>query len=297
MSGGWAFHCSACGRCCNSGPRLTVPELFAQQGRFIGALALRVRRPVGTTPEAHAASSALLGQIAHPLPGGGFGELFMLALTPGQGACPALLADGRCACHGDGKPLACCVVPLDASLPDAQQAVVLARRATGGPEYLGIDCIAPAPHATFPVLIAGQGVAADAAAVLAEHRAALQAEKRYWGDALAASLPPSLWQALAASGEVAVLPPAPVLLAVAEYSSACRERCLDFASAQVPLLEAACAKASTPEAASLAKFLAAMHAVQKALAGQSTRLYAVPTIDASAAERWLNMPAHRQEYA
>ncbi len=297
MSARWAFHCSACGRCCNSGPRLTLPELFAQQGRFIGALALRVRRPVGATPEAHAASAALLGQIAHPLPGGVFGELFTLALTPGQGACPALLADGRCACHGDGKPLACRVVPLDASLPDAQQGAVLARRATGGPEYLGIGCIASAPHATYPVLIAGQGVVADAAAVLAAHRTALHAEKRYWGDALAVSLPPSLWQALAASGEVAVLPPAPVLQAVAEHSPACRERCRGFASAQISLLEAACAKASAPEAASLAKFLGAMHAAQKALAGQPNCLHAAPTIHAGAAERWLNMPARRQEYA
>jgi hypothetical protein len=37
----WSFHCSACGKCCNSPPPMSVPELFYHQRRFIGCLTVR----------------------------------------------------------------------------------------------------------------------------------------------------------------------------------------------------------------------------------------------------------------
>lgn len=282
VAGSWAFHCSACGRCCNSAPRLTVPELFAHQSRLIGALALRVRQPAGNTPAARAESAALLAHLAHPLDGGAyFGEAFTLALAPDGGACPALQPDGRCVSHEKGKPLACQVVPLDATLPDLQQSAVLASRAAGGAEYLGEPCIMPAPHADFPVLVQGRGVEAAAAALLATHRAALQAEMQHWAAALAASLPEGFWQGLAASGETAILPPAPVLLTLAARSAGCHQRCVGYADAQISLLQTACRR--SPADTRLPKFLAAMQATRAELPGRrgsaATR--------AGAVEAWL----------
>lgn len=264
MAGSWAFHCSACGKCCNSAPRLTAPELFAHQARFVGALALRVRQVSGRTPAARAESAALLARLAHPLAGGVlFGEVFTLALAPDGGACPALLAEGRCALHAAGKPLACRVVPLDATLPDAQQTAVLAQRAIGGAEYLGEPCIVPATHAVFPLLVRGQGVETQAARLLAGHRTALAAEMRYWAAALAASLPQAFWQGLAASGETAILPPAPVLLTLASRSPACRQRCVAYADAQIGLLTELGRSSKTETR--LPQFLAAMLATRAEL--------------------------------
>jgi hypothetical protein len=37
----WSFRCSACGKCCNSPPEMSVPELFHHQHRFVGCLAVR----------------------------------------------------------------------------------------------------------------------------------------------------------------------------------------------------------------------------------------------------------------
>ena len=66
----WFFGCSACGKCCNSAPRLLVPELFHHQARFVGCLGLQRR---------------------------GFRvDFFVHAFAFGsENACQALLADGR----------------------------------------------------------------------------------------------------------------------------------------------------------------------------------------------------------
>lgn len=267
---GWAFRCNACGRCCNSAPRLTVPELFRHQARFIGALALRVRRPAGNTPADQAGHAALLARLSHPLEGGGrFAEVLTLGLAPDDGACPARLEDGRCACHDDGKPLACRVVPLDATLPEALQATLLARRASGGGEYLGEPCIQPAPHPEFPLLARGSHLEAVAAGHLAAHREALQAEKRYWASALAASLPHTLWAGLATSGETAILPPAPVLLTLAAHSPGCRQRCLAYADAQLSLLRQPAGGLSSEQAARRRRFFEVMQATRVELASTS----------------------------
>ena len=42
----WALTCSACGKCCSSASRLSLPELFRLQERLVGCLALRrLHRP------------------------------------------------------------------------------------------------------------------------------------------------------------------------------------------------------------------------------------------------------------
>lgn len=53
-----SFHCSACGRCCNSPPQLTRAELFRHQDRFVGAIGLRRVRSAGNAHAAHATALA-----------------------------------------------------------------------------------------------------------------------------------------------------------------------------------------------------------------------------------------------
>ncbi|WP_408249296.1 hypothetical protein [Paraburkholderia xenovorans] len=49
MVNAFSFACTACGKCCNSPPAMSLPELFRQRDRFIGCLAIgRVpRRRIG----------------------------------------------------------------------------------------------------------------------------------------------------------------------------------------------------------------------------------------------------------
>jgi Fe-S-cluster containining protein len=123
----WSFRCTACGRCCNSGPELSVPELFRHQHRFIGRLAVRRVRRVGAGESAGGPSEVLL--VTHAWH------------DERLARCPALAEDGRCALHAENKPLVCAVAPLDALEPDALQHRVLAQRAREA-AYFGADCLA-----------------------------------------------------------------------------------------------------------------------------------------------------------
>ncbi|HVR19927.1 MAG TPA: hypothetical protein VMS65_09525 [Polyangiaceae bacterium] len=85
---GFSFQCPACGTCCSSAPRLSLPELFRHQQRLLGQLAIsRVVLPPG-------ANETLL----HPLPRQGeFAALVARAFDDrATERCPALDADGRC---------------------------------------------------------------------------------------------------------------------------------------------------------------------------------------------------------
>jgi Fe-S-cluster containining protein len=116
----WSFRCSACGKCCNSAPEMSLPELLHHQHRFVGSLAIRrVPRPrpgdrLGRGPLAPRASDAdlravaeLAGAVLHRLPGGPQADDVLLATQAfSHGAsdpCPALGADMRCTIH-DRKP-------------------------------------------------------------------------------------------------------------------------------------------------------------------------------------------------
>ena len=85
---GFSFQCPACGMCCSSAPRLSLPELFRHQQRLLGQLAIsRVVLPPG-------ANETLL----HLLPRRGeFAALDARAFDDrSTERCPALDADGRC---------------------------------------------------------------------------------------------------------------------------------------------------------------------------------------------------------
>jgi Fe-S-cluster containining protein len=224
----WSFHCSACGKCCNSAPELSVPELFRHQGTFLGKLA--VRRVSRFTPA---------GAVLPDAPSD------WLLVTHGWtderlGRCPALDAEGRCGLHGEQKPSTCLVVPLDPLVPDGAQARVLAERAREA-AYFGAGCLRDGPRPGFrPLVRRLRVVDPDMQAALARRRRELVLEKRHWGGAAFRLLEPQLFADPAALERI---PPngflslsiAPVVMVLAEVSPRCRARCLEYVEAQLEL--------------------------------------------------------------
>lgn len=220
MSASYSFQCSACGRCCNSAPALSVDELFHHSARFVGCLAVR----------REAAGGVRLATQGHDY--------------PSLGACPARDAMGLCAIHDDRKPGMCGVVPLDPGLPQGMQAIVLARRHRES-AFLDANCIVPGARAGFAPLVDGERIV-DAAWLHAfdRYRAQLQIDDERWGQSLLdwmrpelARLPPSR------AGGYLALSLVPVLAVLGRASADWRERGFAYASEQVALIEANIARA------------------------------------------------------
>lgn len=237
MTQDWSFDCNACGKCCNSPPLLTLPELFRHARRFIGALGVRrVRLPADA--HEHAQAERLLHRMAD---GSGWIALTPHAIeSPSVSRCPALRDDGRCDLHDSGKPLACRVVPLDALRPDPAQHAVLASRAQNGPDSLGADCIMPTATAATvrwkPLTVAGRLIDAHALHDLGAHRDALIADRRDWGDAVFAQLRAAhIEHHLPADGMLS-LPLTPVLQTLAARSRRHHEDCVAYLEAQHALI-------------------------------------------------------------
>jgi Fe-S-cluster containining protein len=272
------FHCNACGKCCNSAPAMSVPELFAHRERFIGSLAVaRVPRLAAggriaegngtrTLDDADAADLATLrAALFHESGGRGTGDLVSLVTQgldyPSLGRCPALGADGGCAVHGEGKPAMCSVVPLDPHLPDRlQRGVLLNRRASGA--YLGATCIVPegetpgvetpgvaTPGATAPyrpLVRHDRVVDAGYHADLQRRRDDLVQEKARWGRAVFGMLEREFASGAArlpGGDGYLVLPLAPVLAVLAAESPAMRAACVAYIDAQLALIDASVAAA------------------------------------------------------
>jgi Fe-S-cluster containining protein len=245
------FHCTACGKCCNSAPAMSMPELLRHRGRFIGSLAVgRVRSGAAAATEAAAELAALQDAIFHrdgDRPGAGHVSLVTQAFDyPSLARCPALGADGGCGVHGPDKPAMCRVVPLDPYLSDSLQAGVLLERRASGP-YLdaraGTSCIAaPGPDALAapyrPLVMARRVAAPDYAADLARRRADLVDDKARWGNAVFRMLRGELARTPAAhAGGYRVLPLVPVLAVLAAESPTMRAECVDYIDAQLALIE------------------------------------------------------------
>lgn len=219
----WYFGCSACGKCCDSAPRLLLPELFHHQHRFVGCLGLRRR--------------------------GSQVELFVHAFSfASTGACPLLTSDGGCSVHDDRKPRVCAIVPLDAGLPDHEQPALLAARQREVGSW-GSDCIRSAPATGFRELTRRLHVIdPESQALLAEHRRELADEERHWGRATARLLGPALLdhpervRALPEQGVVS-LSLVPVLSLLAARSRRCHERVRECVRAQNSLKTALIAQA------------------------------------------------------
>lgn len=256
----WSYACSACGKCCNSAPPLSLPELFYHQHRFIGCLAIRrIRRPrigdwLGMALEKRLAESndcdafdELARMLFHrPTVAGGSPFVVQVCAQgldmPGAQTCPMLRSDARCQIHGDHKPAACAAVPLDPLVPNHWQSLVLAERQrdTG---FFGAGCIAKGlGQNLLPVVRNGQVLSSDLLGALEQRRADLANEKRLWGKATYALIERSLTgqpDGLAQfpeNGQL-ILSLVPALLLLAEVSAQCHERCADFVAAQLALIQ------------------------------------------------------------
>ncbi len=254
----WSFRCSACGKCCNSAPQMSVPELFHHQRRFVGSLAIRrvPRLRPGTRLGGNAGATAsdrdcdaysdLADAVLHRLPGEPRVHDVLLAtqgFSPSPSdPCPALGSDMRCTIHDDRKPATCAVVPLEALVPDRLQHVVLAER-TREAAYLGADCVARGARPDFSRMTDRLAVVDDGArASLARRRRDLADEKRWWGESVFQMLKDDLFADATALARVPesgflVMAMAPVLMVLATVSSRCRQRCLEYVDAQTVLIE------------------------------------------------------------
>ena len=162
--------------------------------------------------------------------------------TPGAHQCPMLRPDARCQLHDDCKPAACAAVPLDPLVPDCWQSLVLAERQRDD-VFSGAGCIAKGSgRDLLPVMRDGQVLRSDLLSALGQRRADLANEKRLWGKATYALLERSLTghpEGLAQipdNGQL-IMSLVPALLVLAEVSTHCHERCIDFVEAQLALIQ------------------------------------------------------------
>jgi len=244
----WSHHCSACGKCCNSPPELSVPELLHHQHTFFGCLAIRrLPRPPRSDAARCAEFDRLAAKLWHRLPGAGerrddvllATRAFDLGLSP---RCPALDDEQRCALHENQKPVICQVVPLDPLQPDSEQHHVLAARSAEALVFGG-NCIFPGERSGFELVTRRLTVVSDGArAALAARREQLTDERSAWGDRVFRMLyedlfsSPSALERLPTSGFM-TLSLAPVLIALLEQGELSRARCAAYLDAQAVLAE------------------------------------------------------------
>jgi hypothetical protein len=237
-AGVFGFACNACGKCCNSPPRLSLAELFRYQDIFVGCLAV-VPLAAGGDP----ARAALFDRIAFRavLPGAASHVAIMAQgyAYESQARCPALRDDGVCALHGSGKPAQCIAVPLDPLVPDAWQDRVMAER-LGDQVWRQAGCLKAGDSATHRPLLGG-GAVRDAAfaGALAARRTAMADDKALWGGAVFAALEAD-WRASSVAlarvgpGGFLALPVSAAIHAIAPHA---RDRCAAFLAAQIALIE------------------------------------------------------------
>jgi Fe-S-cluster containining protein len=256
----WSYGCSACGKCCNSAPPLSLPELFYHQHHFIGCLAVRrIRRPrvgvwIGMASERRLAESIdclsfdELARLLFHRPTNVRDSEFVVLLAaqgldvPGTHQCPMLRPDSRCQLHADHKPAACAAVPLDPLVPDRWQNLVLAERVRDV-GFSGAGCIAKGSgRDLLPLVRDGQVLRSDLLSALGQRRADLANEKRLWGKETYALLERSLTgqpdglAQIPDNGQL-IMSLVPTLLVLAEVSAPCHERCIDFIEAQLALIQ------------------------------------------------------------
>lgn len=292
----WSHACSACGKCCNSAPPLSLPELFYHQHRFIGGLALRrIHRP-------HLADFERLAQaLGHRTADSKYDVLLTLQAldVPQVNRCPMLQLNGHCAVHNQRKPSACSAVPLDSMVPNRRQNLVLAERLRDS-RVSGASCVVQGVRTGHRPLLRDGQLDPAAAEALERHREALIADQQHWGRAVFQQLEPALLQQTSPLAQLPeqgllIMSLAPVLLVISSYSEACRRRCLAFVSAQMGLIQFTLYKyqphgiSTEPVFSRLQKFFDAYARTRIRLLERGPRGHATTTSNHREIERWLEL--------
>lgn len=233
----YSFECTACGKCCNSPPALSMRELFRFRDVFIGCIAIgRIRYYAVPPPHAFAVDDANAITVT------------TLAFDYASTArCPALMEDGLCSLHARGKPDQCIAVPLDPLVTDDLQHAVLAQRSHGA-GWIGEQCIKPGEHEGALLLRGIEIIDANARAAMQRRRKALQIEREIWSTAVFDGLLrefPSPRHALSMLPEQAyrTIAIVPALLAIGCLSRVLAELCITYIDGQTALIERSVARA------------------------------------------------------
>ena len=203
--------------------------------------------------------------------------------------------------YDDRKPSVCGVVPLDASLPDAEQPRVLAARRREA-HFWGADCIREQPAPGYRELTRHLRVVdPEAESALARQRREQADEDRYWVQGTARAFGPDL---LDRPERVRTVPEhgaltlslVPVLSLLAATSPACRERIRGFVRAQnrlkAELIERALARrnpADRAETALLRRLLRTSAAFEIELERAPPSARALSAEHVAAVEAWLSV--------
>ena len=249
-----SFHCSACGKCCNSAPLMSVSELFHHETLFVGCLALRrvKRHSAGDVLMAGDASHFLSQEDVNLLEDlseaqlfkvGSSDRYFLSIMTQAMdyetlNRCPALNEAQGCSIHDNNKPVVCSMVPFDSSYLDSMQNIVLISR------RFDENCI------TFEQTEGSQLVVANRKVVNQQFRDALQKrrndlcwEKQLWGNTVFQALGTELFCNPAQAAKIPIENGAllmsiiPVLKVLASVSEQTRDRCLRYVDSQISLLD------------------------------------------------------------
>jgi len=310
----WFHGCSACGKCCNSPPLASLPELLHHQARFIGCLSIRRMRRVRAGDRLPGARSAdadderawreLASSLFLPGPLTGEHDFFLFTQAFGyasQPSCPALEpASGRCRIHDDNKPVTCSVVPLEATWPDELQGAILAARHAEA-DFVGADCISPT-RTTLPLVTRRREVVSqEARTLLTRRRSDLISERRIWGDRVARLFGPELFarperlRDIPEDGAL-TLSIVPVLATLAEVSARSHARIRDYISVQIELIERTLAEAlarknaaDRADTATLRAFLNANRTLDGQLARGPLTSSPVSVEQARSIEQWLSL--------
>lgn len=251
-----SFNCNGCGKCCNSAPLMSIPELFYHENVFVGCLAIRrvSRHQAGDTLISAGARYNVSPDDVRQLEEMAESQLFRSDVK-NQGhydfsiitqaidyeslnKCPALGEEGQCTIHHDRKPTVCSMVPFDSLYPDSLQNIVLLSR------QFAENCIVAGKREGYGVVINNrQVVNTRYRDILNQRRDGLYLEKRWWGNAVFAMLQNELFCNPAEIAKIPVdhglfsLSIIPVLMTLAGVSGPCRDRCLRYVDSQVNLID------------------------------------------------------------
>jgi len=250
--------CNACGRCCDSGPSLSLRELLTHEHTLIGCLALRkmphlnpgdavTKHYSATHQDTLETQQLALALFHHVHPSADFDiDLALHAFSyDSVSRCPALSADQGCGLHGPDKPLSCRSVPFDPALPDTLQRWVLAERGQEAQSW-GADCITHVPPSEPEPVVSRLRVLEPHSHTLSAWRKQRVADRALWGDAVFAQLHPALastqFDAVPSRGFL-LLSPVLVLAHVAQSGADAQRRVRQFLRAQATLMAQTLAEA------------------------------------------------------